>query len=154
MAELLEHLVEPARFIAQALRLLAPGGLLYATTPNSAGVSARLLGLRWSVTCPPEHIQLFSPSSLRCALELAGFTDVRIDTEGVNPYELASAARRALRRAEENSSSFERNATAYALNERLTSRRSGRLVKRLVNALARATRLGDSLKVYATAPRA
>jgi 2-polyprenyl-3-methyl-5-hydroxy-6-metoxy-1,4-benzoquinol methylase len=69
MTELIEHLPHPLPYLEQAHRLLRTGGELYLTTPNGAGISGRILGTEWSVLAPPDHLNLFSPCSLRTALK-------------------------------------------------------------------------------------
>lgn len=62
MSEFIEHVPEPQRFLARAGELLAPGGLLYLTTPNHASVTRRLVKEEWYC---PEHIAYFTPRTLR-----------------------------------------------------------------------------------------
>jgi len=59
-SEVLEHVPYPRALLEEIVRVLRPGGLLWATTPHGRGISAMLLGLGWSTVCPPEHLQLFS----------------------------------------------------------------------------------------------
>ncbi|MCC2671072.1 MAG: methyltransferase, partial [Armatimonadetes bacterium] len=54
LIEVLEHLPNPMEYIRQALHLLRPGGIMYATTPNGCSLNARMLGLPWSIFSPPE----------------------------------------------------------------------------------------------------
>ena len=162
MFELLEHLSDAHPFLERAARLLAPGGLLYVTTPNGAGLSARVMGPRWSVMTPPEHIQLFTRASLGHALADAGFAPT-VNAEGFNPAELVhylrhrhDAAARSLANPLKPDTSadalFDRNTTGFALNRRLSSSAAGRLVKRTANATLRLARLGDTLKAWAVKP--
>src|SRR5262249_5882897 len=88
MSELIEHVVSPIQFLQQAARLLRAGGALYLTTPNGTGLSARVLGMTWSVIAPPQHLHLFSPKSLRIALRRAGFHRSRVQMHGLHPAEL------------------------------------------------------------------
>lgn len=143
MVELLEHVPNPLEQIAAARRLLRPGGLLFGTTPNTAGVSARVLGTRWSAFAPPEHLQLLTPRSLARALRGSGFTDVRVTTRGVNPHELRQGLRRRALAGRD------RVASAYALNEALQRSRRGRVLRAAVNLGLGLTRLGDSLRFSA-----
>jgi hypothetical protein len=78
-------------------------------------------------------------------LRRAGLLNRSVATTGINPYEIRAAVRsgRDRREAETNTE------TSYRLNESLTTRRSGALLKRAVNAALSATRLGDTLKVVA-----
>ena len=71
----LEHLPEPLAVCHDAYELLSPGGALYVVCHNRRAVPNRLLGRR-SPIFDIEHLQLFSPASLRAALERAGFTRV------------------------------------------------------------------------------
>ena len=71
-SHLIEHLNDPALFLAEARRLLAPGGHLIITTPNIDGLQARLLGPAWR-SAIYDHLYLFSKRSLGLLLEQAGF---------------------------------------------------------------------------------
>jgi SAM-dependent methyltransferase len=73
----LEHLSEPQAMCRDAYELLAPGGALYVITHNRRAVPNRVLGRR-SPIFDIEHLQLFSPPSLRRLLEGAGFTGVEL----------------------------------------------------------------------------
>jgi SAM-dependent methyltransferase len=149
MDGVLEHLPEPAKFVQKAARLLRPAGLFYATTPHGRGLSGRLLGTSWSVSAPPEHLHLFSRGSMVRCLRNAGFSGVRVQTRGTNPYELVAYLRRRLRPSAAGIS-FDRVTSSYRLNEALVSSRNGRIVKQVVNGVLDWTRLGDGLAVYAT----
>lgn len=79
--ELIEHLHNPGRFLASAWRALTPGGTLILTTPNAHRLSSLLSILqRGRELIHPEHVSLFSPSSLSCLVERHGFriTDLRL----------------------------------------------------------------------------
>jgi SAM-dependent methyltransferase len=145
--EVLEHVPHPQALISDAARLVRPGGGIYFTTPNGRGISARLLGTRWSVVSPPEHLQLFSVDGLRRSLGAAGLDVASVRCHAVNPRELLGAFRRRDRHGEVN-----RVETGYRLNEALSESRSGRWMKGTANAVLSATRLGDSLKVTARKP--
>lgn len=140
VSEILEHISGARALLADVARVLRPGGLLWATTPHGRGLSARILGARWSVIDPPEHVQLFSIRGLRQLLGETGFGDIDISAEGVNPREILRGGRM---------SGLERTDAAYALNAFFEERPARRAVKRAVNRVLSALRLGDSLKVTA-----
>ncbi len=145
MIEVIEHVPDPDGLLGDAAGLLRPGGALYVTTPHGRGLSARLLGSRWSVVTPPDHLQLLSIGGLRAALVRAGFDVRSVATHGVNPYELTARLR--TRGAPDGRRS--NTATSYRLNQSLSTRRAGRIVKQVANAALSGARLGDTLKVVA-----
>jgi 2-polyprenyl-6-hydroxyphenyl methylase/3-demethylubiquinone-9 3-methyltransferase len=79
--ELLEHLRFPDELVAEARRVLRPGGVFVGSVPNAYRLQSRLRFLRGR---PPEddptHLRLFSPAALRALL--AGFEDVRLHFVG------------------------------------------------------------------------
>jgi 2-polyprenyl-3-methyl-5-hydroxy-6-metoxy-1,4-benzoquinol methylase len=151
-SELLEHVPDPQEVLNDIARVLRPGGLLWLTTPHGCGVSARMLGLKWSTVSPPEHLQLFSRSGSRKILAAARLRPVRIATEGVNPYELlrgVSASSEQSSEAATPHTGHERVESGYRLNEKLMASPSRRLLKEAINGLLNLGRLGDSLKIWA-----
>ena len=138
--EILEHVSGVRALLEDIARVLRPGGLLWATTPHGRGLSARILGASWSVVNPPEHVQLFSIGGLRQLLGETGFGDVVIAAEGVNPREILHRG---------NVGPRERVEGAYALNAFFEEGPARRAVKRALNRVLAALRLGDSLKVTA-----
>jgi 2-polyprenyl-3-methyl-5-hydroxy-6-metoxy-1,4-benzoquinol methylase len=83
--QVIEHVLDPGRFLAECRRVLAPGGVLLLATPNFAGLSARVLGLGWKELIPREHIRMFTPRALRFYLERADLRRVRVATQGLFP---------------------------------------------------------------------
>ena len=79
--ELFEHLQFPDAVVAEARRVLRPGGALVGSVPNAFRIQSRLSFLRGR---PPEddptHLHLFSPDAIRKLL--ADFDDVRIEYVG------------------------------------------------------------------------
>lgn len=148
MVEVIEHVHDPHALLGEAARMVRPGGALYLTTPHGRGISARLLRTRWSVVTPPDHLQLLSIHGLRAALDDAGLVVRSVSTHGLNPYELVAGLRHGRARTQTHSNTE----TSYRLNESLSTRRSGVIVKRAVNGALTAVRLGDTLKVVAERP--
>lgn len=146
MIELLEHVPNPQQVLQSAARWLRPGGLLYLTTPNADSLNHRLLGLEWSVIAPPEHIALWTPKGMRHALAKAGFQELRIRTEGLNPYEIFARWR-------PKKEAVNRVQTGVALNAALSSSPSRKALKAGINYFLSVMQIGDSLKVFATRSR-
>lgn len=63
MFEVIEHVEDPVAMIQRATDLLAPGGILYLTTPNYFSLDRLFLGSKWNVF-HPEHIIYFSTNGL------------------------------------------------------------------------------------------
>lgn len=152
-SELLEHVLRPRLLLEGIARILRPGGLLWATTPHGRGLSARLLGVHWSAVSPPEHLQLFSNKSVQQLLAGAGFQRIRIATHGTNPCEIVHGIYRRMWAVSDPATpapgGFNRVESSYQLNESLSRNHSGRMLKRIVNGLLNAGRMGDSLKIQA-----
>jgi len=149
-SELLEHVSDPLRIATETARILRPGGLLWATTPNINGLSSRMLGLNWT-TVSPDHLHLFSQKGISKLLHSAGFRRVRLDTHGVNPFELWQALfhRDEFLSADTNTAITARVNSGCNLNEALARSGPRRALKKLADQFLRLSRLGDSLKIWA-----
>lgn len=75
----LEHIDQPQQFFTDAFRLLKPGGILMIVAHNYRHWLMKLLGKK-SPIIDIEHLQLFSPHSLRFAANQAGFQKIKIDS--------------------------------------------------------------------------
>lgn len=73
----IEHLAQPLDVVKEAYRILKPGGAIFLIGHNRRSLSATLLG-RKSPIFDIEHLQLFSPRSLRQLLLNAGFRAVSV----------------------------------------------------------------------------
>jgi 2-polyprenyl-3-methyl-5-hydroxy-6-metoxy-1,4-benzoquinol methylase len=89
MLAILEHLGEPARALARAKSLLAPGGKIIATTPHPAGHIPLDWGARLGLLSPhahEEHEDLLNRAALEALAEEAGLriTDYKRFLLGMN----------------------------------------------------------------------
>ncbi|MDR2746198.1 MAG: class I SAM-dependent methyltransferase [Treponema sp.] len=80
-SHLIEHLNDPAGFVEEVRRILAPGAYFLVTTPNIAGLQARLFGGRWR-SAIFDHLYLFSVKTLSRLLKDRGFEIQRVCTWG------------------------------------------------------------------------
>ncbi len=74
MYHVLEHILDPLAFCVRLRTLTGEGGALVLKTPNNRAVVARLTAGWWQWAADPEHVHLFSPTSLEITLARAGFT--------------------------------------------------------------------------------
>ncbi len=120
-SEILEHLSDPVETLKEIARILRPGGLFWATTPSATGLSFRVLKLKWTVLAPPEHLQLYSRRGAHSLLREAGFADP----------------------------TFDRVESDHRLNQSLTKSPVRKALKTVLNNALSASRLGDSMKIFA-----
>ena len=79
--DVVEHVPDPAAFLHECARVLAPGGALVLTTPNLQSLGRRLKGERWFAWQDPTHIGVQARGRWKSALARAGFG---IETEGTD----------------------------------------------------------------------
>jgi len=87
----IEHVYDPLTLARETLSLLRPGGALFIVCHNRRSLLARAMGTK-SPIFDIEHLQLFSPQSVRALLTRAGFSRVEVHTV-VNRYPLNYWAR-------------------------------------------------------------
>ncbi|MBL8821770.1 MAG: class I SAM-dependent methyltransferase [Planctomycetia bacterium] len=93
----IEHLTDPAAFVAQAYRLLKPGGKLVIMTGDNASACARLQGCFDMWLYPPEHLFYFGKKSLTKLLQQHHFQQVGVRVGFQHPVkETILSARRML----------------------------------------------------------
>ena len=78
----IEHVDRPDVLVAEAQRILRPGGVLVVTTPAAqAKPILELISVRLRLIDPTEildHKRYYRPATLRAELQQAGFSDVRV----------------------------------------------------------------------------
>ena len=99
----IEHLPDPAAFLASAADALAPGGVALIVAPNPEALQRRALGGLWAHVDAPRHLALIPPGALvregaRVGLETALVTASDEDARRSNGFgwseSLAACARR------------------------------------------------------------
>jgi SAM-dependent methyltransferase len=69
----LEHEAEPLRVIENLHRVLAPRGFAVVKVPNYSSLNRRMMGRRWCGFRYPDHLNYFTPQTLRTMAAKAGF---------------------------------------------------------------------------------
>ena len=63
--DVVEHLPEPRETLALCQEHLNPGGIIVITTGDFGSPVARLVGVRWRLMTPPQHLWFFTVESMR-----------------------------------------------------------------------------------------
>lgn len=79
--EVIEHMLDPRRFLDIIFNMLRSDGLLMLTAPNGHGFDTLVLQEK-APAVDIEHLTLFTPNSLKALLEKIGFEVLLIDTPG------------------------------------------------------------------------
>ncbi|MBI5305638.1 MAG: class I SAM-dependent methyltransferase [Chloroflexi bacterium] len=81
MWDVIEHLTDPAAELANARRVLKPGGIFAIHTIDIESLFARMMGKRWPWLMEM-HLYYFSPRTLGNMLEQTGFAIIRSSAQG------------------------------------------------------------------------
>ena len=119
----IEHFKDTDLALRKAASLLPHGGVLAFSTPNGRGISARRGCARFLEDSPADHFTIFSPRGLRTLLAGYGLELRRIRVTGHHPERFPGTIGRA-------------------------AQRSGRAF-RIIAAVSRLLRLGDTFEAYA-----
>jgi SAM-dependent methyltransferase len=79
LADVIEHVRDPASFVQDIRRILKTGGVIFIATPSTASWSARLLGQHW-MEYKPEHLFYFDRNTLTRLMSNAGFDQIEISS--------------------------------------------------------------------------
>ena len=73
MRAFLEHEVNPRELLAAALPALKPGGRVIIKVPNYGSINRRVMDRRWCGFRFPDHVNYFTPATLRRLVQSAGY---------------------------------------------------------------------------------
>jgi 2-polyprenyl-3-methyl-5-hydroxy-6-metoxy-1,4-benzoquinol methylase len=79
-SQVFEHLPDPKADLAELMRIIRPGGLLVADVPNYHTIPIKLNRDDFLLNTPPQHINYFTPKTLRRLLESSQFRVERVYT--------------------------------------------------------------------------
>jgi 2-polyprenyl-3-methyl-5-hydroxy-6-metoxy-1,4-benzoquinol methylase len=86
--DVIEHLPDPRQTLALCHQHLNPGGIVVITTGDFGSAVARLLGAKWRLMTPPQHLWFFSQDSVRRLAAALGLAVVRLD----HPWKIVPAS--------------------------------------------------------------
>ena len=79
MRSFLEHDITPKETLIEAYRALKSGGIVVIKVPNYAAVNRVIMGSKWCGFRFPEHVNYFTPKTLKDIIEKAGFEILRFN---------------------------------------------------------------------------
>ncbi len=74
----IEHVTAPDDTLRISTNLLKPGGIYIIQTPNTSSLLARIMGKKWPVFTPIEHIYYFSSQNIKIFLSHYGLKVIKI----------------------------------------------------------------------------
>ena len=77
LADVIEHVRDPAHLMNRVRRILKPGGVVFVATPSLDSLSARLMGRFW-VEYKLEHLFYFDQRTISRLLVQAGFGNIAV----------------------------------------------------------------------------
>ncbi len=80
--DVIEHMPSPEDDLRVAKGMLRSGGLLLINTPDIGSLYARILGMKWHLIVPPEHIHYFNERGIRLLLGRNGFDVIYVTRIG------------------------------------------------------------------------
>lgn len=90
LSNVLEHSLDPGRMLGDAHRILAPGGQVWISCPNSKSWLRSLFGRSWVNWHVPFHLVHFSPNTLTALLLKTGFD--RVEVREITPAHWVTAS--------------------------------------------------------------
>lgn len=76
MMHVIEHVPDPVATLRACRKMTTDDGVLYLRFPNYAGAAAKVMRGAWP-DYMPDHVHYFTPTSIRAALERAGWREER-----------------------------------------------------------------------------
>jgi 2-polyprenyl-3-methyl-5-hydroxy-6-metoxy-1,4-benzoquinol methylase len=78
LLDVVEHLDQPAQLLRVVHEHLRPGGSIMLSTGDWSSLLSKMMGRRWRLMTPPQHLYFFSPATLSRLLERIGFDVVKV----------------------------------------------------------------------------
>ncbi len=73
MGDVFEHFLNPIAIMQRLDQFIKPGGIAVITTVDFSSLAAKILGKRWRLMTPPEHLFFWTPTSLKLLFQKYGW---------------------------------------------------------------------------------
>jgi 2-polyprenyl-3-methyl-5-hydroxy-6-metoxy-1,4-benzoquinol methylase len=145
--EAIEHINDVSEFLESAYELLRPGGLIYITTPNFSSLERLIMGSKWGMVTPPEHLSYFTVSTLNKIMNRSKFQKIYSITENISIFRIMEFFNAHMRSPTLNQSS---NISPQQVSDRLQQASSNNfflgIAKGFINFILLKLHWGSSLK--------
>jgi SAM-dependent methyltransferase len=127
--DVLEHLLDPVGTLRAAIRLLAPGGIVFIYVPNYDSASRLLMGRDAHFIWPTHHLNYYTPVTISDLMTREGLATEYVATEGLDIADYLWYRREVHGRADEgveeigDTLQFLVNAGGYGKNLRVIARK-------------------------------
>ena len=94
MSHVVEHVIDPVALLTECARVLKPNGDFVVITPNASSWGHKKFKESWRGLEPPRHLTVFTPGSLRLAIEKSGMRPISTRYSARDAANLLSASAR------------------------------------------------------------
>lgn len=145
--EAIEHINDINEFLKHANNLLNPNGLIYITTPNFSSVERFIMGRKWGMVTPPEHLSYFTSSTLNKTMNRNQFKKVFSYTENISIFRIVEFLNKHLWFMQTNKG---KDQSAQRISDQMQQASSAnyflKKIKNFLNYALKKLNLGSSLK--------
>lgn len=82
LLDVIEHLLDPEHDLVLLVRALKPGGIVVISTGDFSSVLARMMGPKWRLMTPPQHLWYFTPGSIAMMARRLGLETISVSHPG------------------------------------------------------------------------
>ena len=90
MFDLIEHVSDPLKLLEDCKKILNPGGIILAFTPNYDSFGIKEMGLDSSLVCPPAHLTYFTKKSILQFSKIVNMKLLHYETKGMDIADFAA----------------------------------------------------------------